>query len=151
MCALLRDEVLVAASNERGCISRDLCCGISYYPSRLGSTVDHPPCHGVSHVTKLLHLELHPHHIVCRHYSRVGLILLSSARTHSAGSIRGQEEINEIQYSARWRKSVICSTARLRTYIALMNVRNQRASFQHRFGEVGVVFMDLESSHGKHL
>ena len=60
MCALLRDEVLVAASNECGCISRDLCCGISYHPSKLGSTVDHPPCHSVSHVTKLLHLELHP-------------------------------------------------------------------------------------------
>ena len=51
MCALLRHEVLVAASNERG---------ISCHPSRICSALDHPPCCSGSYVTKLLHLEPHP-------------------------------------------------------------------------------------------
>ena len=59
VCTLLRHKVLVATSNERACLSRDLCCGISSHPSRLCSALDHPPCHGVSCVTKLLYLEPH--------------------------------------------------------------------------------------------
>ena len=47
-------------SNEHGCLSRDLCCGISCHPSRVSSTLDCLPCHGVSYVIKLWHLEPHP-------------------------------------------------------------------------------------------
>ena len=36
--------------------------------------------------------------LMCGHYLRAGLILLSSARARSAGSIRGREEIEEIWY-----------------------------------------------------
>jgi len=36
--------------------------------------------------------------LLCGHYSRAGLILLSSTHTCSAGSIQGREEIEEIQY-----------------------------------------------------
>ena len=49
----VRYEVLVAASNERSCLSRDLCCGVSCHPSRLYSALDRPPC-------RVVHLELHP-------------------------------------------------------------------------------------------
>ena len=85
------------ASNERSCLSRDLCCGVSCHPSRLYSALDRPPCRSVS----TLHLELHPS---SGHYSRAAprLILLSSARARSVGSIRGRdlfgrEEIEEIR------------------------------------------------------
>ena len=44
----VRHEVLVAASNEHSCLSRDLCCGVSCHPSRLYSALDRPPCRGVS-------------------------------------------------------------------------------------------------------
>ena len=47
-------------SNEHGCLSRDLCCGVSCHPSRVSSTLDCPPCHGVSYVIKLWYLEPHP-------------------------------------------------------------------------------------------
>ena len=47
-------------SNECGCLSRDLCCGVSCHPSRVCSALDRPPCHSVSYVTKLLRLEPHP-------------------------------------------------------------------------------------------
>ena len=40
--------VLVAASNERSCLSRDLCCSVSCHSSRLYSALDRPPCRGVS-------------------------------------------------------------------------------------------------------
>ena len=35
--------------------------------------------------------------LLCGHYSRAGLILLSGAHTLSVGSIQGREEIEEIQ------------------------------------------------------
>ena len=44
----VRHKVLVAASNERSCLSRDLWCGVSWHPSRLYSALDCPLCHGVS-------------------------------------------------------------------------------------------------------
>ena len=60
VCTPLRHEVLVVTSNERACLSQDICCGVSCHPSRICSALDHPPCHGVSCVTKLLHLDSHP-------------------------------------------------------------------------------------------
>ena len=53
----------------------------------------------------LLHLEP-PHRVwillLCGHYSRAGLILLSSARVRSAGSIRGREEIQYLYILASY-------------------------------------------------
>ena len=54
---VLRHKVLFAASNERCCLSRHLCCGVRCHPSRLYSALDRSPCRGVSY---LLHLEPHP-------------------------------------------------------------------------------------------
>ena len=54
-----------------------------------------------SYVTKLLHLELHPprvNFIIVWALFEGGVNLLSSARTRSARSIRGWEEIKEIWY-----------------------------------------------------
>ena len=55
----VRREVLVAASNERNCLSRDLCCSVSCHPSRLYST--RPS--SVPWCEWLLHLEPHPPHV----------------------------------------------------------------------------------------
>ena len=44
----VRHKVLVAANNERSCLSRDLCCGVSCHPSRLYSALERPLCRGVS-------------------------------------------------------------------------------------------------------
>ena len=56
----VRHEDLIAASNERSCLSQDLCCGISCHPSRLYSALDRPPCRGVSTFAPGGWLELHP-------------------------------------------------------------------------------------------
>ena len=90
----VQHEVLVAASNERSCLSRDLCC----HASRLYSALDRPLCSGVNTFAPGA-----PPNSCEFHYcagTRVGLILLSSARMHSVGSFRGREEIEEIRYLA---------------------------------------------------
>ena len=74
-------NVLVPASNERSCLSRDLCFGVSCHSSRLCSALDGPPCRSVSYVIRLLHLEPHPPHMnfIIAQALWVGLILLRLA------------------------------------------------------------------------
>ena len=96
----VRHKVLVVASNERSCLSQDLCCGVSCHPSKAlqytrPSSVPQCEYFCTWSSTHLVWISL-----LCGHYSRAGLILLSSTRAHSSGSIRGREKIEEIRYLA---------------------------------------------------
>jgi len=44
----VRHKVLIVASNERSCLSRDLCWASAAAPTRLYNTLDRPPCRSVS-------------------------------------------------------------------------------------------------------